>query len=108
MSVKHELLWTDLALDDLRGIGETAQQEVSAKSRQLAERIRARVLSLQDYPMSGRVVPELPGKGYRELIVPPYRVVYEVRNFKIHILRVWHSRRELGEDIVKEEDTASS
>ena len=108
MSAKHELLWTDLALDDLRGIGQTAQQEVSAKSQNLAERIRARVLSLRDYPLSGRAVPELPGKSYRELIVPPYRIVYEVRNFKIHILRVWHSRRKLGEDSVKEEGSTSS
>ena len=29
------------------------------------------------------------------MIVPPYRIVYEVRPTKVIVLRVWHARRDL-------------
>jgi plasmid stabilization system protein ParE len=55
----------------------------------------------------GRVVPEFEQQGYRELIVAPYRIVYEVRQRRVIVLRVWHGRRELRAESVPEEDTSS-
>jgi plasmid stabilization system protein ParE len=53
------------------------------------------VLDLAESPEAGRWVPEFPGAGYREVILTPYRIIYEVTDDKIVVLRVWHSRRDL-------------
>ena len=44
-------------------------------------------MSLQEYPKSGRTVPELERQGitkYRELIQEYYRIVYEISGNKIY------------------------
>ncbi len=66
-----------------------------AAAKRLAKKIRDSVLRLQAYPNSGRPVPEFPGGGYREVIITPYRIVYELTESNVFILRVWHGRRDL-------------
>lgn len=67
-----------------------------AAAKRLAGRIRKRVLLLREQPLTGRVVPELEHRGFREVMVNPYRIVYEVEQRRVVILRVWHGRRKLG------------
>ena len=60
------------------------------------------MLVLRDHPEIGRVVPELVGTGYREIIEPPFRVIYQIGEDRIVVLRVWHSSRSseaLAEDL---------
>jgi len=64
-------------------------------ARRLAEKIRKCVNELAHFPSSGRVVPEIGIDRYREVIVRPYRVIYEIRENDLVILRVRHSRRDL-------------
>ncbi len=66
-------------------------------ARRLAAKIRDRVSNLAALPASGRVVPEIGIERYREVIVRPYRVIFEVRENDLVILRVRHSRRDLPE-----------
>ena len=66
-------------------IGERLIRELSAKTEQLAE-----------FPESGRVVPEFGVPTVRELIHPPYRLVYRNDPDTIWIVRVWRSERLLG------------
>ncbi len=96
MPLHFEILWTGPALNDLRSVRDdiTAEGRPAAAKR-LAKKIRDSVLRLQAHPNSGRPVPEFPGGGYREVIVTPYRIVYELTESKVFILRVWHGRRDL-------------
>jgi addiction module RelE/StbE family toxin len=96
MPERWSLSWTGLALADLRSLRRYVARDKPAAAKALAERIRASVLRLRELPESGRIVPELQPRRYREVIVPPYRIVYEVRARKIVILRVWHGRQDLG------------
>ena len=66
-------------------------------ARKLATKIRDRVSNLAAFPASGRVVPEIGIERYREVIVRPYRVIFEIRENDLVILRVRHSRRDLPE-----------
>lgn len=92
----YEILWTEPALVDLRSIRDYVSAEGRpAAAKRLAKRIRDAVLRLKDHPHSGRLVPEFPGAGYREVIVTPYRVVYELSADNVIVLRVWHGRRDL-------------
>ena len=42
---------------------------------------------------SGRVVPEFAMKDLREIIHPPFRIVYRREKRKILIVRIWRSER---------------
>ena len=94
MPSRHKILWTGPALDDPRDIREYVSRDDPSAAKGLADKIRKGVLRLADLPLSGRVVPELAGLNYREVIVSPYRIVYVAKQNRVIILRVWHGRSE--------------
>jgi plasmid stabilization system protein ParE len=88
-----QVFWSGPALADLRSIRGYVARERPQTAKRLGRRIEERVLALREHPDLGRTVPELPETGYRELIEPPYRIVYDVARDRIEVLRVWDSRR---------------
>lgn len=70
-----------------------AEQGVPAVGRRLVGEIVAQVEQLAAFPESGRIVPELGLAAVRELLHPPFRIVYRVSETKIWIVRVWRSER---------------
>lgn len=56
--------------------------------RNRAEKILRR---LEDFPESGRIIPEVPDLTYREVIIPPYRFFYKIKADIIWVVAVWHS-----------------
>ncbi len=63
-------------------------------SPQAAEKFRAKaelvLRRLEEYPESGRSIPEFPGLPHREVIVPAYRFFYRVAGKTVWIVAVWH------------------
>ena len=55
--------------------------------RQRAEQALRR---LEQFPESGRVVPECPDLPYREVIVTPYRFFYRIEEATVWMVAVWH------------------
>lgn len=49
--------------------------------------------TLKDHPKIGRMVPEFNEESIREIIHPPFRIVYLLEKHIIHIIRVWRSER---------------
>ena len=92
----RRLVWSGPALDDLRAIRAHVSREHPSAAQRLATRLRLAVERLASHPESGRLVPELTGSGYREVLVAPYRVVYQVRASDVVILRIWHGRRDVA------------
>lgn len=45
---------------------------------------------LEEFPESGRIIPEFPELPYREVIIPPYRFFYRIKNDIVWIVAVWH------------------
>lgn len=45
---------------------------------------------LEDFPESGRIIPEFPELPYREVVIPPYRFFYRVKGEIVWIVAVWH------------------
>ena len=90
---RRKLLWSGPALDDLREIREYVSRDRPAAAKELARSINGSVLRLREHPHCGRVVPEISRPACREVIVPPYRIIYEVQPTRVVILRVWHGRR---------------
>jgi toxin ParE1/3/4 len=55
--------------------------------RNRAEKILRR---LEEFPESGRIVPEFPDLPYREAIISPYRFFYKIKEDVVWIVAVWH------------------
>jgi toxin ParE1/3/4 len=55
--------------------------------RRKAEKVLSR---LRKFPQSGRVLTEFPDLPFREVIVPPYRFFYRVKEKTVWIVAVWH------------------
>ena len=81
-------------LEDLRRwYAERGASEVG--DRVVAE-IVERIEALANHPDLGRVVPEFEQSFLRELIQPPFRIVYRRDPDLVRIVRVWRGERRLG------------
>lgn len=68
-----------------------------AAARSLRDRAGALLARLVDYPESGRVLPEFPDLAFREVIVPPYRYFYRVKDDAVWVVAAWRSAQLPGE-----------
>jgi len=48
-------------------------------------------------PESGRIVPEFDQPWLRELIRPPFRIVYRIDQQRLRVVRIWRSERLMAE-----------
>ena len=69
------------------------EQDVPDIGDRLIEEIFERIEALRVHPDIGRIVPEFDQQFLRELILPPFRVVYRREPKQIRIVRVWRSER---------------
>ena len=92
------LFWTDRAQDDLAAIHAFIEINSPHFAGVIVRRLLHAVDRLQDFPQSGRSVPEYSSPEVREVVLRPYRIVYRiVSEQEIHILTVHHgARSELG------------
>jgi toxin ParE1/3/4 len=96
--LKHlPVRWSISASNDLIEI-EFVEQDRPAAARQLGRAILQRAAALRRNPQSGRIVSELWELGianFRQVMVPPYRLIYAVRAGTIHIEAVIDCRRDV-------------
>ena len=80
------------AFNDLESIKEHYEEEgVPHIGEQYVVSVIDHIQTLSDNPDIGRKVPEFDAEKIRELIHPPFRVVYLREEISIHIIRVWRS-----------------
>ena len=70
-----------------------AEQLVPEVGQRFISEIIAKVELLRRSPEMGRMVPEFDVPDLRELIHPPFRIVYRREPGKVRIVRVWRSER---------------
>ena len=89
-----KILVSNSAFSDLENIKEYyTEQGVPNIGVNFISEIFAHIEILNTHPKIGRVVPEFEDDFIREIIHPPFRVVYLLETKKIHIIRVWRSER---------------
>ena len=91
----YSIIWSPLSRDDLRGIVRFIALDSPDRAAAFGYRLIARADQLQQFPESGRKVPEHDNPMIRELVLTPYRIIYRVdheRQF-VEIVRVWHGAR---------------
>ncbi len=85
------------ALDDLENIkAYYLEQMVAEIGENFVVAIFKHIETLADHPDIGRIVPEFNENHIRELIHPPFRIVYLRGKSSIQIIRIWRSERLLS------------
>lgn len=59
-------------------------------ARRFKRRCERALRRLEEFPESGRKIPEFPELSHRELIVKPYRFFYRIQDEIVWIVAVWH------------------
>jgi toxin ParE1/3/4 len=89
-----EVRWSLRSAEDLERIHERIDLDSPHYAALVIHRILNSVERLAAFPESGRIVPELGGSEVREVILPPYRIVYRVQTESVEIVTVFHSARQ--------------
>jgi plasmid stabilization system protein ParE len=100
----YDVIWTETSEEDLKGTIEYIAGDSPAHAYDVFKEIRRRAANLHTLPDRGRVVPELQDQGitpYRELIVPPWRIIYRVSETRVYVLSVLDSRRNVEDILLK-------
>jgi addiction module RelE/StbE family toxin len=97
-----EVKFTLQSLDDLDDIAEFISRDSAYYASMQVEKLIQRTDILENFPLIGRVVPELKIKSVREIIEGNYRIVYRVLGKGlVHILTFHHSRKKLKPTILR-------
>jgi toxin ParE1/3/4 len=88
------LTFAESAVKDLEDLqAYYAGEGVPDVGKRLVADIMNTVERLGAHPQSGRVVPEFHVEHLREIIYPPFRIVYRHDKTKVRIVRIWRSER---------------
>jgi toxin ParE1/3/4 len=93
--MEFQVIWSPEALDDLHSLTSFIAQDNPRAAESVGLALINGTELLSKHPLLGRLVPELNNTSIRELIRPPYRVIYEVskRRRLVEVLRIWHGAR---------------
>ena len=94
------IIWSPLAVDRVTEIAEYIAMDNPAAAEKWVTMVFKKVEELQNFPESGRIVPETENKSIRELIYGNYRIIYRVEKGAISVLTIRHGKQVLPmEDI---------
>jgi toxin ParE1/3/4 len=104
MHPKHQVVWAKVSENDLKEIIDYISVENPSNALKILEKIKDAASGLYTFPERGRVLPELQDQGisqYRELIIPPWRLIYRIAEHEIYVLSVIDSRRNVEDILLK-------
>ena len=100
---RRKVLWAKSARRDLESIVAWLAERSPQAALSTLDRLEARAKSLVTLADRGRIVPELGRlqiQQYRELVVPPHRLIYRIRASSVLVLAVVDARRSLEDALL--------
>jgi toxin ParE1/3/4 len=82
--------WSRCAREDLDDLYHYIARDSAFYAKAFLEHILKTTKRLNEFPLSGRKVPEADNDAIREVIVYDYRVMYRVESSRVLILAVMH------------------
>ena len=104
MSKTYKINWANVAENDLIEIIEYISIDRPADALKILQKIKKMASSLHSLPERGRVVPELQDQGiliYREIVIPPWRIIYRISDNDVYVLTVLDARRNVEDILLK-------
>jgi toxin ParE1/3/4 len=94
MAEQARITFAASAIKDLEDLqSHYAGEGAPEAGKRLVAEIVSKIERLGAHPLSGRVVPEFNVEHLREIISPPFRIVYRHDKNKVRIVRIWRSER---------------
>jgi toxin ParE1/3/4 len=92
----HKVIWTDEAISDLRQLVAFISNDNPRAAIKLGETLIHKSMLLATQPRLGRMLRELRKDTLRELIIPPYRLIYEIDDAApaVYVRVLWHGARQ--------------
>ena len=91
----HRVVWSPRALADVDAIAGYIASDSPFYANSVVRRILTLVRMLEQFPLSGRKVPEFDDENLRELIAYSYRIIYRVEAAEVIVAAVIHGKRNL-------------
>ena len=104
MSDNYKIEWAEVAEKDLKAIIEYIAEDIPTNALKILKKIKQKASTLYTLPERGRIVPELLDQGiliYRELIIPPWRIIYRISEMKVYVLSVLDARQNVEDILLK-------
>ena len=104
MIQRYDIIWANVAENDLKEIIEYIATGSPAHALKTLKKIKQKASNLYTLPERGRIVPELQDQGiplYRELIVPPWRIIYRTSEMNVYVLSVFDARQNVEDILLK-------
>lgn len=86
----HRVRFTPSARREFLAAVAYIRRDDPGAARRFRDRAEAVLRRLEEFPSSGRKLPEFPDLVHREVVVRPYRFFYRVRGRTIWIVAVWY------------------
>ena len=92
----YKVIWTDEVIADLRQLVVFISQDNSIAAVKLGETLIQKAMILTDHPRLGRKLRKLPNDSLRELVISPYRLIYEIddKALAVYVRLLWHGARQ--------------
>ena len=94
---KYKLQWTRAAKADLIHIKAYIAQFAARTANAYVRRIRERCRTLTRLPFAAPIVPEYQDASIRETFFGSYRIIYQVEQDRVIVLRIFHGARLLSD-----------
>lgn len=88
-----KVIWAPSALEDVESIAEYIVRDSVDQAALFVARLFEGTDRLQEFPLSGRVIPEIGDKFCREIICESYRIMYRLSDNDVWITGVVHGAR---------------
>ena len=88
-----EIIWSPEAVEDLESIVSYISKDSEFYASAVATKILDATNQIRNFPLIGRVVPEINNDKIRERLIYSYRVVYIIEGDSILIAAIIHGKR---------------
>ena len=92
----REVIWTEPAWHDLEAAADFIARDSEGYAAAFVQEVKDSVASLTQFAERGRMVQEFGNQRIRELLVRPYRLIYEVSDDRVLVLALIHGARRTG------------
>ncbi len=88
-----KVIWAPSAINDINFIAEYVARDSIDQATLLITRLIEATDRLQEFPFSGRMIPEIGNESCREVIYGSYRIMYRIEGDNVWITGVVHAAR---------------
>lgn len=88
-----EIRWSPEAIDDLEAIAEYIARDSAYYARAVVRQMLSASRRVAEFPLIGRIVPEIGNENIRERFIYSYRLIYRIESRIILVVAVIHGKR---------------